>query len=307
MDEVVGKGVGQGGGLDANAQSKHGFVKASSVVGAPSQLQVDEIGGIPSDAPQSIRESKHALVYYDWCRANWSILAMEQQAKEQFGEGISNETFRKFKNILKLRGEVLTNYKSSLLKGVESPHLNVIQEMRNVIALHFKRIADIYEKEKTMQNSMGSVPYISGALQEEQNALSRDLAVLFQMEQKEKEFNLHRNVKLGIVDDEEIIDIEASNVPSEIEVKRKVSAYTAEQAHAMKMALMWAQKVYLLELIDNSDVVTVEDYGEAILVFSVKSGDPVKVEEFIKLQYHEYWFGMSQEIRVLEQVWVRLC
>jgi DNA-binding transcriptional ArsR family regulator len=292
------EGVGQSGGLDSNNESKLGFVKPMAEKDVPSQVQTDDVGTVPLDAPQTIRESKHALVYYDWCRANWSILVMEQQAKEQFGEAISNETFRKFKNILKLRGEVLANYKSSLLNGIESSHLNVIQEMRNVIALHFKRIADIYEKEKTMQKSMGNVPYISGALQEEQSALSRDLAVLFQMEQKEKE----RKVKMGVYEEQEIIDIEPSKDLSETDVKREIQKLTKEQADKLRLAIFYLDGMDYLDTLLGFDVLATEEYIEVYIAHLMVVDDFSKVTEYTEMRWSEFPLFRARDVKVEEYV-----
>ena len=298
MSEGVGKGLGQGDGLGANDESKLGFVKGSLDKTEPSHVQTDEVGCVPSDAPQSIRESKNALIYCDWCRANWTALAMSQQAKEQFGEAISDETFRKLKNILKLRGEVLANYKSSLLNGVESPHLNVIQEMRNVIALHFRRIADIYEKEKTMQKSMGSVPYISGALQEEQSALSRDLAVLFQMEQKENE----RKVKMGVFDGEEIIDIETSRDFSENDVKKEIQKLTKEQADKLRLAIFYLDGMDYLDTLLGFDVVAIEEYVEVCIAHLMFAEDFSKVTEHTEMKWSEFPLFRARDVKVDEYV-----
>lgn len=298
MEERVGKKLG----LGANEQSNLGFVRQ--------RLGQDVVFGegyesIPTGTPKTIMESKNAWNYCSWLRAGWSCEKISAMAKEIYGEEISDETFRKLQVILRERDEIKPNYKATLLVG-EAPRFDVIQEMRNVIALHFRRIAEIYEKEKTMQNSMGSVPYISRALQAEQDATSRDLMVLFQMEQKDKDFHLARKLKMGIIDDQEVIDIEPSKEPSEQDIKRRVSTYTNEQAYAMRMALSWAKKVYYLDLPELFDEMIVAEYAEMILAFDAHALSTVKIGESVKLQYHEYWFGMSQEIRIGEQVWVRV-
>lgn len=280
----------------ANERTNGDFVKEDC-----KQIALQDISKLKAEVfngvPESILGSQHWDVYFEWFRGDWTIIEMMNESEKQFGDDFSQGTWGTAKKRMKELGFVVTNYKKSVLNGFELKQLDIRQEMRNAIALHFKRIADIEEKEKTWQGKLGDAPYISSALRAEQDALTRDLMILFQIEQKDTE----QKVRLGIEDNREIIDIEPSKEMSERDIQVEVAKLTKEQLGKYQQALFYLRDMAQLynEIFEN---ILVEEYTECRICLLAYPESYCKVNEFVDLRYEEFPLFKARDIRVNEFV-----
>jgi len=284
--------------LTANNEGNVGFVRTNVT-----EVSVNESVKVETDFDFSgiqpmIRNSPHFLVYFDWMRADWSVRVCEAQAKAKFGEAIGYQTFALSKKFMKDKGYIIPNYKATLLGNIEVEFLDAIQETKNKIMLRFRRIAEIARKEENWQKKVGDVPYISQALQAEQDGLSKDLALLFEMEQKVRE----GKVRMGIYEGEEVIDIETSKDLTENDVKKEIQKLTKEQADKLRMAIFYLDGMDYLDTLLGFDVVATEEYVEVCIAHLLFADDFSKVTEHIAMKWSEFPLFRARDVKIEEYV-----
>ncbi|MGH9429730.1 MAG: hypothetical protein ACRD2L_25880, partial [Terriglobia bacterium] len=233
-----------------------GFSRMADVLPSiPSEFQK-----VPENTPPIIKKSPYAELYCDCIRANWSVGRLEKLAREQCGESISHGTFHRLQKLILSTEKVPESYVRTTLQGIETEHLDTLQELRNLVRFLIDRVTKLSNREIPLISPDGKISMnVAPGTSEAISSLTTAITKLAQVEAVVG--RLQRGS--GVID---VSPTDADPARDEREIRRVIKEFTPEQLALYRQASRILRRIHYLEGEFFSEV-SVADAAEMVLTW----------------------------------------